>query len=96
MPNNLYAFEFNIKAILCAHLNKATNVNHIYVGPTCRPTVQIAGGVGVGGGGGWLSSRKTFFSMWRAFFSLWRQWRIEGNWRPGAKLNFAHPPQKNS
>ena len=22
------------------------------------------------------------------------QWRSEGNWRPGAKLNFAPPPQK--
>ena len=23
------------------------------------------------------------------------QWRSEGNWRPGAKLNFAPPPLKN-
>ena len=23
------------------------------------------------------------------------QWRSEGNWRPGEKLNFALPPQKN-
>ena len=22
------------------------------------------------------------------------QWRSEGNWRPGAKFNFAPPPQK--
>ena len=25
---------------------------------------------------------------------MYAQWRSEGNWRPGAKLNFALPPLK--
>ena len=27
-------------------------------------------------------------------FVTFPQWRSEGNWRPGAKLNFAPPPSK--
>ena len=26
---------------------------------------------------------------------IYAQWRSEGNWRPGAKLNFAPPLKKN-
>ena len=30
-----------------------------------------------------------------AYIVYYTQWRSEGNWRPGAKLNFAPPPLKN-
>ena len=35
-----------------------------------------------------------FLRLRNTFARLSRQWRSEGNWRPGANLNFAPPPKK--
>ena len=46
-----------------------------------------------------IRTNMTFLSVHTTQYtvhSILYQWRSEGNWRPGANLNFAPPPQKNS
>ena len=37
-----------------------------------------------------------YYVLVTAIFVGFHQWRSEGNWRPGANLNFAPPPKKKN